>query len=89
MCQNECQRAIADAIAAYEKRMRRALEEAKAQMSVDVVGREHRKTREEAVAAFKSKAVGQDVQDFEVTLRDGISKKYKEIKDEFNRFCKI
>ena len=37
---------------------------------------------------FKSKAVGQEIQEFEMLLRDGISKKHKEIKNEFVKFCK-
>ena len=33
--------------------------------------------------------MGQDIQEFESQLREGISKKYKEIKHEFAKACRI
>jgi len=41
------------------------------------------------VIVFKQKAVGQDVQEFESALREGLSKKYKDIKNEFLKACKV
>lgn len=32
--------------------------------------------------------MGQEIQEFESNLRDGISKKYKDIKNDFLRFCR-
>ncbi len=41
------------------------------------------------MSIFKLKAVGGEiVADYETQLRDGIEKKYKEIKNDFNRACR-
>ena len=36
--------------------------------------------RDIAVQSFKAKAVGQDIQNFESNLREGLAKKYREVK---------
>ena len=58
VCQNECQRAVQDSVAAYDARLRAALQDAKALGDEQLIGRAHREARELAVAAFKGKAVG-------------------------------
>lgn len=88
VCQNECQRAIGESINMYENQIKRVLEEAKAQCKEELLRATHRVSREQCVTQFKTKAVGQDIQEFELVLRDGISKKYKEIKNDFIKFCK-
>ncbi|CDW76855.1 guanylate-binding n-terminal domain containing protein [Stylonychia lemnae] len=88
VCQNECQRAINDSISSYEQQIRKVLERAKAECNEELISKDHRHIKEQAVQNFKQKAVGQEIQEFELQLRDGISKKHKEIKLEFIRFCK-
>jgi len=58
VCQNECQRAIADSISAYDHHMRQILEQAKQQSNEELISKEHRIIKEQCVANFKSKAVG-------------------------------
>ena len=58
VCQNECQRAINDAIASYDSQMRKILEKAKEQCNEDLIRKEKSLLKEQAVSAFKSKAVG-------------------------------
>ena len=88
VCQNECQRAINDAIASYDSQMRKILEKAKEQCNEDLIRKEKSLLKEQAVSAFKSKAVGQEIQEYELQLREGISKKNKDIKQDFIRYCK-
>lgn len=64
------------------------MERAKEQCNEDLFKKERPALKEQAVTSFKSKAVGQDIQDFEMQLREGISKKNKDIKLEFVRHCK-
>jgi hypothetical protein len=45
--------------------MRKILDTAKKLCNEDLVRKEHKIRRDEAVQVFKSKAVGQDIQDFE------------------------
>jgi hypothetical protein len=48
----------------------------------------HRPARDHAVVSFKQKAVGGDIiADYESQLRDGIDKKYKELKSDFATSC--
>jgi hypothetical protein len=48
----------------------------------------HRPARDLAVTSFKQKAVGGEiVAEYESQLRDGIDKKFKEIKTEFGQSC--
>jgi hypothetical protein len=69
--------------------MRRALQAAKVQCDENLLKNQHRPSKDQAILAFKSKAVGgSEISDFENLLRDGIGKKYKEIKAEFLRSCK-
>ena len=68
--------------------MRQVLEKAKAVFDEEILRRENKPLRDQAVQAFKQKAVGQDIQEFESVLRNGLSKKYKDIKTEFFKACK-
>lgn len=58
VCQNECQRAIAESVATYDADMRKVLHNAKLECDEDILKREHRPLREAAIATFKQKAVG-------------------------------
>jgi len=40
------------------------------------------------VSLFRQRAFGQEIEEFEVQLREAISKKNKSIKEEFIRFCR-
>lgn len=53
-----------------------------------MITKQHRILKEQSVTNFKTKAVGQEISEFELVLRDGISKKRREIKLDFIRFCK-
>lgn len=68
--------------------MQKALEKAKEKTDENLIKIENRPLRNQAVVSFKSKAVGQDTQQFEQLLREGLSKKYKDIKLEFSKYCK-
>lgn len=68
--------------------MRKVLERAKEQCNEDLLKKEKSSLREQAITMFKQKAVGQDISEFESQLREGISKKTREIKLEFMRHCK-
>jgi len=68
--------------------MRKVLESAKDICNEDILKKEHKVQRDDAVNSFKGKAVGQDISGYESQLRDGLSKKYKDIRNEFLRFCR-
>ena len=63
--------------------MGKTLQEAKIMYKEELLHITHKHLREYCVTQFKQKAVGQDIQEFETLLRDGISKKYKDFKQEF------
>lgn len=68
--------------------MRKVLSSALLTSNESLLKLQNKPLRETAVLLFKQKAVGQDIQGFESLLREGISKKYKEIKAEFARACR-
>lgn len=87
VCENECQRAIQESIAAYEISMKEFLAEAKHKADILVLQEGEEMVREQALRIFKQKAVGGDTEQFEKLMRKEINKKYAEIKHDFNTHC--
>jgi hypothetical protein len=86
VCQNECQRAISESTASYERNMKEHMEAAKKSENIEILEQGEEYVRENAVVGFKQKAVGGDIEEFERLLRKELTKKYKEIKREFNLY---
>ena len=47
----------------------------------------HKKIREHCVFGFRDKAYGQDTHNFEISLRQGITKKYQTSKSDLAKVC--
>jgi RNase P protein component len=86
VCQNECQRAINESTLKYEKDMKEFLESAKKSQNINILEEGEENVREHSIASFKQKAVGGDLEEFERILRKELSKKFRDIKQEFNVF---
>eukprot|EP00347_Sterkiella_histriomuscorum_P021939 403332245 len=83
LCQNECQRAIQEAIQLYEKEINGKvfLNFKKTDcVNYNDVKQIHKKLREESLIYFKDKAVGQNLKEFEGKILDEIAKKYQIVK---------
>ena len=87
VCQNECQRAIYESINAFEASMNEFLESAKKEANIDILEEGSSNILEESVRKFKDKAVGGDIEEFELLLRKELKNKYKDFKKLFNSHC--
>jgi len=75
VCQNECTRAIEEGIRTYSDEMKDVVRQAQLSLDEGLIKTASKQIREKCIVTFKEKALGQDISDFEITLRDGISKK--------------
>jgi len=87
VCQNECQRAISESATLYESDMKEHLEVAKEAKDIKILEQGEEVVREHSVSEFKKRAVGGDTEEFERILRQELTKKFGEIKRQFNTFC--
>jgi hypothetical protein len=75
LCQNECQRAMQDSIANYEKELKsqiflnRKLSDCK---DYKVVKDFHKRLRDQSILYFKEKAVGSNLKEFESKISEAI-----------------
>ena len=85
LCQNECQRAMQDSIANYEKELKASVflnpKNTDCQ-NYNVLKLSHKKLREESLQYFRDKAVGQgtELKQFEAKIAEEIQKKYLFVK---------
>ena len=83
LCQNECQRAIQESLAHYDKEMRQKIFLNLKQtdcVNQNQLKEHHRKVRDESISLFKEKAVGENLKDFEGKILEDIQKKFLAIK---------
>ena len=67
--------------------MKPTIKEAKESLNQDILKKSHQKIRHRCVQMFQQKALGQDVSEYELILRDGLSKSFHKIKMEFTKYC--
>lgn len=97
VCQNECQRTITACIASYEERIRDPHDKAKDKLDLSILKTAHKSLVEQCAYQFRRDALGgldgasgQDmIQELEFKLRNMIDEKYKDIKRDFVRLCKV
>ena len=65
------------------------LQQAKTDMDESILKASHKQIREHCVFMFRDKAYGQaqDIHGFEISLRQGITKKYQTSKSELAKTC--
>ena len=81
LCQNECHRAVQDAIATYEKDLKASVFIKQNDCrNYDVLKQCNKQLKEQSILFFREKAVGQNLKEFETQISDEIHKRYMAVK---------